>query len=83
MSGNRGLIYHKLLQMSEPIYIGGILLSEENYLAVRKAYRKAVAEKLKAFEFQGHPWVTQYIKYVLELMETYPIIKPLINQPDE
>lgn len=61
---------------------GGIPITEENYLALRKLYRKAVAEGKLQFKFMDHEWVTVYIKYVLEHMETYTWIKPLINQPD-
>lgn len=69
--------------MSDPIFIGGILLTEENYLSLRKAYRKALAENKHEFTWNGHDWLREFVKHVLHSMETYAIIKPLINQPDD
>lgn len=66
----------------DEVYIGGILLSEKNYLSLRKAYREAVKEKKPEFRWQDHDWVTDFIKYVLEMMEQYSIIKPLIDKPN-
>lgn len=63
--------------------IGGIPLTENNYLSLRKVYRKAVTEKQEEFVWEGHEWVTDYIKYVLELMEREPLIKPLKDQADD
>lgn len=62
---------------ADDIFIGGILLSEENYLALRKAYKKALKNEETEFEFQKNTLLTDFAKYVLECMETYPIIKPL------
>jgi hypothetical protein len=64
----------------EPIYIGGILLSEENYLSLRKAYRRALTQQKKEFMWKNTEWVVDFIKYVLETMEMNPIIKPLIDK---
>jgi hypothetical protein len=70
-------------QPTEPIEIGGIPLSEENYLDLRRLYNKAVEIESDNLVFHGKEMVTSFAKYVLEEMETHPIIKPLIPDDDE
>lgn len=63
--------------------VGGISVTEENYLRLRKQYRIAVKKEKQEFRCFKHLWATAFVKYVLELMETNPIIKPLIDTPDK
>lgn len=78
------ILYHyKRVIKMEKINISGIDVTEENYLSLRSAYRKAVAEEKEEFVWNSHDWVVKYIKYVLEAMEQYPIIKAVIDEPDE
>lgn len=69
--------------MSEQPHAAGIPITEENYLTLRKAYRKAVKEEQKEFQCFNHELLVDFAKYVLEYMETFPHIKPLIDQPDK
>jgi hypothetical protein len=61
---------------------GGIEITKKNYLALRKAYRKAVSEKQEQFVFQKQTLLTDFAKYVLQYMETFPSIQPLMDKPD-
>lgn len=65
------------------IQVGGIDLTEENYLSLRRAYRKSRDKEEEEFTFQGKTMVTSYAKFVLEEMETHAIIKPLIEEEEE
>lgn len=64
------------------IYIGGILLTRENYLSLRKVYRQALREKKIELNWDGQSWLVSYIHYVLEAMEGYSIIKSVMKEPD-
>lgn len=70
------------MDKAEDVIIGGIPLSEENYLSLRKAYNKAISEGKTEFTFQNNDILVDFARYVLECMETYAIIKPLVNEDD-
>lgn len=36
---------------------------------LKKAYRSAVDDKLKIFEFEGHEFIPGYAKYLIEYLE--------------
>ena len=40
-----------------------------DYEALKKLYDKAIENKENIIEYQGHKWVTLYVKYVLEYLE--------------
>lgn len=60
-----------------------IEVSEESYLSLRKAYRKAVATKADQFIWRNIPVLTDYAKYLLEYMETLPIITDAVKAEDD
>lgn len=55
---------------------------ENDYLAFRKLYRQAVANKEKEFVFKGQEFLTDYAKYVLQYLEMDPNIKAIMHEPD-
>jgi hypothetical protein len=69
--------------MGEQPHSAGVPITEENYLTLRKAYRKAVKAGQKEFWCFKHQWLVDFAKYMLEYMETFAHIKPLIDQPDK
>lgn len=63
--------------------LGSIEVNEENYLSLVTAYRRAVHKNLVEFNWKGNVIITGFAKYVLEYMETFPVIKPLIRKPSD
>lgn len=56
-------------------------VSEENYLSLRKAYRKAI--KQANFEWRDMVLETDFAKYMLEYMEMSPLITETVKaEPD-
>lgn len=63
--------------------MGTIEITEQNYLSLRKAYRKAIERNEEDMVWQGHELLTSYVKYVLEYMEMQPIITEAVKaEPD-
>lgn len=55
----------------------------ENYLSLRKAYRKAQSSKYINFKWRGMDLVKSFAKYMLEYMEMSPIITDAVKaEPD-
>lgn len=58
-------------------------VNEENYLSLRKAYRKAQSSKYINFRWRGMDLVKSFAKYMLEYMEMSPLITEAVKAEDD